>query len=81
MRFVTYRHEGRERVGAVAGDRVCDLQAAYAACLADDPRGAELAALRIPTELTSFIAGLEPSWTAAREAVARPRPRPSGVSQ
>jgi 2-keto-4-pentenoate hydratase/2-oxohepta-3-ene-1,7-dioic acid hydratase in catechol pathway len=71
VRLVTYRHEGRERVGAVESDRVLDLQAAYAESLAatGDPRAEALAALRIPSDMTSFIAGLEPSWQAAEAAL------------
>lgn len=79
MKLATYRLNGRERVGAVVGDRVCDLQAAYAATLTDDPKGAELAALRIPADMTSFIAGLEPSWTAAAEALAHAQAAPDGL--
>ncbi len=75
MRLVTYRHEDRERVGAVEGDRVLDLRAAYADSLAanGDPKAAELAALRIPSDMTSFIAGLEPSWQAAEAALGAAR--------
>jgi 2-keto-4-pentenoate hydratase/2-oxohepta-3-ene-1,7-dioic acid hydratase in catechol pathway len=73
VRLVTYEQAGRERVGAVEGDRVCDLQQAYASSLAGDPRAAELAAVRIPADMTSFIAGLEPSWEAADQALAYAR--------
>lgn len=75
MRLVTYRAGGIDRVGAVDGDRVCDLQAAYASLLAasGDPRAAELAALRIPADMTAFIGGLDPSWKAAEDALAHAR--------
>jgi 2-keto-4-pentenoate hydratase/2-oxohepta-3-ene-1,7-dioic acid hydratase in catechol pathway len=76
VRLVTYRYEGRERVGAVHEDRVCDLQAAYAASLAGDPKAAALAALRIPADMTAFIAGLEPSWDAAEQGLVHALERP-----
>ena len=73
MRLVTFTSGGRSAVGAVAGERVVDLQRAYAAYLAEvegDPRAAEIAAVRIPAEMTRFIAGLERSWQAAEVALA-----------
>lgn len=71
MRLVTYRHGSQSRIGAVDGDTVVDLQAAYALLLADegDPKAAEIAEVRIPTEMTAFIGGLEPSWEAAEQAL------------
>lgn len=73
MRYVTYSVDGGEpRVGAVEGDAIVDLQTAYARALerTGEPRAAELAALRIPSDMTRFIGGLEPSWAAAEEALA-----------
>ena len=60
------------RLGAVDGDMVVDLQAAYAGYLADvegDPRAAAIAAVRIPADMTAFVAGLERSWQAAEQAL------------
>jgi len=51
---------------------VIDLQATYARFLAEveeDPRATEIARVRIPGDMTGFIGGLEPSWSAARQAV------------
>jgi 2-keto-4-pentenoate hydratase/2-oxohepta-3-ene-1,7-dioic acid hydratase in catechol pathway len=73
MRLVTFQHGSRRALGAVAGDAVVDLQAAYAAHLTEvegDPNAAEIAAVRIPAAMTAFVAGLEPSWLAAEQALA-----------
>jgi len=73
MKLVTFQQGHRRSVGAVDGEMVVDLQAAYAAYLADiegDPRAAKIAAVRIPPDMASFIAGLEPSWEAAEQALA-----------
>lgn len=72
MRLVTFQHASRRAVGAVEGERVIDLQTTYARFLAEvegDPRAGEIARVRIPDDMTGFIAGLEPSWRAARQAV------------
>jgi 2-keto-4-pentenoate hydratase/2-oxohepta-3-ene-1,7-dioic acid hydratase in catechol pathway len=72
MRLVTYSTGGSAaRIGAVDGESIVDLQSAYARSLerAGDPCAAELAALRIPADMTRFIGGLEPSWAAAEEAL------------
>ena len=72
MKLVTFQHGSRRALGAVEGDAVVDLQAAYAAYLAEsegDPRGAEIAAVRIPPDLAAFVAGLERSWHAAEQAL------------
>lgn len=73
MRLVTFTNGARRAVGVVHGSSVVDLQVAYARYLAEeegDPRGAEIAAVRIPADMTAFIAGLEPSWRAAAQALA-----------
>jgi acylpyruvate hydrolase len=72
MKLVTFQHDHRRAIGAVEGDTVVDLQAAYAAYLTEiegDPRAAEIAAVRIPSDMAAFIAGLEPSWRAAEQAL------------
>ena len=73
MRLVTYEHGSRRAIGAVNDGSVIDLQSAYARYLADvedDPRAAEIAAVRIPPDMAGFVAGLEPSWRAAEQALA-----------
>jgi 2-keto-4-pentenoate hydratase/2-oxohepta-3-ene-1,7-dioic acid hydratase in catechol pathway len=71
MKLVTFQHGPRRALGAVEGEAVVDLQAAYAAYLAEvegDPRAAEIAAVRIPPDMAAFVAGLERSWHAAEQA-------------
>jgi 2-keto-4-pentenoate hydratase/2-oxohepta-3-ene-1,7-dioic acid hydratase in catechol pathway len=82
MRLVTFTSGARTAVGAVDGSRVVDLQAAYARHLAEvegDPRAEAIAAVRIPTEMIEFIAGLEPSWRAASEGFAFAGAAPNGA--
>jgi 2-keto-4-pentenoate hydratase/2-oxohepta-3-ene-1,7-dioic acid hydratase in catechol pathway len=72
MKLVTFQHGPRRALGAVEGGAVVDLQAAYAAYLAEiegDPRAAEIAAVRIPPDMAAFVAGLERSWLAAEHAL------------
>lgn len=73
MKLVTYSTDGgRARVGAVEGDAVVDLQKALAQVVATedgDPRATEVAELRIPSDMTAFIGGLEPSRRAADRAL------------
>jgi 2-keto-4-pentenoate hydratase/2-oxohepta-3-ene-1,7-dioic acid hydratase in catechol pathway len=78
MRLVTFQHGSRRALGAVAGDAVVDLQAAYAMHLTEvegDPNAAEIASVRIPATMTALVAGLEPSWLAAEQALAFGAPR------
>jgi 2-keto-4-pentenoate hydratase/2-oxohepta-3-ene-1,7-dioic acid hydratase in catechol pathway len=73
MRLVTFENGQVHRVGAVEGSSVVDLAAAYARYLHEadgDPRAKEIAATRIPPDMRTFIAGLEPSWQAAEQALA-----------
>ena len=74
MRLVTFEHGSRRALGAVVGGDVVDLQAAYAASLGNDANAAEVAEARIPSTMTAFIAGFEPSWQAAEQAVAHGAP-------
>jgi 2-keto-4-pentenoate hydratase/2-oxohepta-3-ene-1,7-dioic acid hydratase in catechol pathway len=72
MRLVTFASPTGPALGAVDGARVVDLQAAYAAYLAEvegDPQAAAIAEVRIPSSMTAFIAGLEPSRRAAERAL------------
>jgi acylpyruvate hydrolase len=74
LRLVTFQAGPRRAaVGAVEGETVVDLQDAYALYLAEvegDPRAREIAALRIPADMTEFIGGLDASWRAAEQAAA-----------
>jgi 2-keto-4-pentenoate hydratase/2-oxohepta-3-ene-1,7-dioic acid hydratase in catechol pathway len=77
MKLVTFQLGHRRALGAVVGEAVVDLQAAYAAYLAEvegDPRAAEIAAVRIPSDMAAFIGGLERSWQAAERAVEQGAP-------
>lgn len=67
---MTFEVGARRALGAVDGERVIDLERAYAEFLEHegDPRGAEVAAEAIPGDMAAFIAGLDPSWQAARRA-------------
>jgi len=69
VKLVTFQLGDRQALGAVAGEEVVDLQAAYAASAGDDA-----AAERIPSTMTALIAGLEPSWQAAEQALAHGTP-------
>ncbi len=76
MRFVTYRHAGLDRVGAVDDGRVLDLQTAYARYLDEveqDPQAAQIAAVRIPQDMVGLIAGQGASRKAAEQALAHAR--------
>jgi 2-keto-4-pentenoate hydratase/2-oxohepta-3-ene-1,7-dioic acid hydratase in catechol pathway len=73
MKLVTFEADQRRALGAVEGEAVVDLQAAYALYLAEvegDPQAPEVAAVRIPGDMTAFIAGLDASLRAAKQAVA-----------
>jgi 2-keto-4-pentenoate hydratase/2-oxohepta-3-ene-1,7-dioic acid hydratase in catechol pathway len=77
MKLVTFQHGPRRALGAVEGEVVVDLQAAYAGYLAEvegDSRAAEIAAVRIPSDMAAFVAGLERSWHAAEQALAHGGP-------
>jgi 2-keto-4-pentenoate hydratase/2-oxohepta-3-ene-1,7-dioic acid hydratase in catechol pathway len=77
MKLVTFEHGGKQALGAVDGEQVVDLQAAYAGYLEEvegDPQARAIAAVRIPGSMTAFIAGLEPALRAAGQALAHGRP-------
>lgn len=71
VKLVTFQAGPLRAVGAVDGSRVIDLQRAYALRLEGegDVRGTEIAAVRIPNDMSRFVAGLEPSWRAAEQAL------------
>jgi 2-keto-4-pentenoate hydratase/2-oxohepta-3-ene-1,7-dioic acid hydratase in catechol pathway len=72
MRLISYRHEGRERVGARDNGAVVDLTAAYAALLAErgtaDPQAAAAAVL--PCDMVALLEQGDEGLAAAREALA-----------
>jgi 2-keto-4-pentenoate hydratase/2-oxohepta-3-ene-1,7-dioic acid hydratase in catechol pathway len=73
VRLVTFEHDSRRAIGALRDEMVVDLRTAYARHLLEverDPRAQQLAAVRIPASMVDFIAGLEPSWRAAEQALA-----------
>jgi len=62
-----------ERIGALLGERVVDLNLAYADYLARverDPRAYDLATSRIPPHMIEFFIGGEPSKKAAKRGLA-----------
>ena len=71
MKLVTFDLCGRDRIGAVVGERVVDLNAAFTAALVEageaDP--AVTADRILPPEMLSFLRGGEESMAAARRAV------------
>src|SRR5919108_4408506 len=72
MRLVSFEIDSGQAIGALRDEAVIDLRAAYARYLTEvegDPRSAELAAVRIPASMLDFIAGLEPAWRAAAQAL------------
>lgn len=71
MRLVTFLRLGEARLGAVVGEQVIDLNAAYLSMLesAQTPRARELAAAVLPSDMLGFLAGGEQSLAAAREVL------------
>ncbi|TSJ63969.1 fumarylacetoacetate hydrolase family protein [Starkeya sp. 3C] len=72
MKLASFRHRGHEKVGAVQGDIVVDLAAAYEAMLAGEglSGSAEIARAVIPADMVRFIELGEISIAAARRALA-----------
>jgi 2-keto-4-pentenoate hydratase/2-oxohepta-3-ene-1,7-dioic acid hydratase in catechol pathway len=72
MRLISYRREGRDRLGARANGAVVDLNAAYAGLLAQrgaaDPQAE--AATTVPTDMVAFLERGDEALAAAREAAA-----------
>jgi len=66
MHLVTYSVKGNRRLGALVGDHVVDLRAAYAAARGADPR---FAAALFPRDMAAFLSGGELALEAAREAL------------
>src|SRR5918911_1926398 len=77
MKLVTFSVAGplgaQRRLGALAGERIVDLTAAYATYLArhtDEPTPRELAQLRTPPDLIGWLRGQHKAREAAEQAVA-----------
>ncbi|GAB7386993.1 hypothetical protein BSNK01_08290 [Bacillaceae bacterium] len=72
MKLVTFVFNGLERVGALAADRVIDLNAGCAALLAEkgEPSPYLLAQALVPPEMNSFLQRGEDALNRAREVVA-----------
>ncbi|MER8421055.1 fumarylacetoacetate hydrolase family protein [Mesorhizobium sp. M1329] len=90
MKLVTYAVStslGRaERLGAVHGDAVVDLQLAYGACLLDNDTvdifaADRMAAAVVPTDMTAFLEGGSVSMAAARQALEWAVRAPSDTTQ
>jgi 2-keto-4-pentenoate hydratase/2-oxohepta-3-ene-1,7-dioic acid hydratase in catechol pathway len=82
VRLVTFRSRGAQALGAVEGSDVFDLGLAFARYLVEvegDPRAEAIARVRIPADMTAFIAGFEPSWRAAEQALEWAREAPEDV--
>jgi len=67
MKLVTFDLCGRDRIGAVLGDRVVDLNAAYTACLAaaGTAAPASVADAILPPDMLRFLRGGEEARSAA----------------
>lgn len=80
LRLVTYSHQGETRIGAIADDRVIDLNRAYEALLIEqgDPRPKAMALAMVPPDMVGLLEGQERSMTAARDAVAFAGKQPVG---
>jgi 2-keto-4-pentenoate hydratase/2-oxohepta-3-ene-1,7-dioic acid hydratase in catechol pathway len=77
MKLVTFSVAGplgaQRRLGALAGERIVDLTAAYATYLArhtDEPTPRELAQLRTPPDLIGWLRGQHKAREAAEQALA-----------
>ena len=77
MKLVTFSVAGplgaQRRLGALAGERIVDLTAAYATYLArhtDEPTPRELARLRTPPDLIGWLRGQHKAREAAEQALA-----------
>ena len=70
MKLVTFDLSGRDRIGAVLGDRVIDLNAAYTACLAaaGAAEPAKAADAVLPPDMLGFLRGGEEARSAAAAA-------------
>ncbi len=72
MRLATVRFGGQERLVAVVGEHVVDVNRAYARLLASrgEVRAESLAAAFAPAEIVGFLAAGDQALAAANEALA-----------
>ncbi|MBM7714294.1 acylpyruvate hydrolase [Bacillus thermophilus] len=71
MKLVTFTHNGFTRIGAVEGEQVIDLNAAFQAKLQAEGkiRAEKIAEAYIPTDMEGFLQGGEESLAFAKESV------------
>ena len=75
MKLVTFAHHGTQRVGLLEGERIIDVNRAYAALLAQrgDLRPGAMADALVPAEMIGILEGGEHTLAAIREALAYAR--------
>lgn len=79
MKLATFTYDGRQRIGAVQGDEIVDLQRAYARYLREvkhDGAAEKVAAALIPNDMRRFLERYTHSWEAARQALAHAEEAP-----
>jgi acylpyruvate hydrolase len=71
MRLVTFAHRGSQRVGLLEGERVIDVNRAYAASLGQrgDGRASALAEALVPADMIGILEAGDRALAAIREAV------------
>lgn len=72
MKFVSFKFNGRTKIGVVEGYRVFDVQAAYALFLKEiegDQQADKIAEVIIPDDMLSFLRAGERSLQAARQGM------------
>jgi acylpyruvate hydrolase len=70
MKLVTFAHRGVQRVGLLEGERIIDVNRAYAALLGQrgDSRAAAMADALVPADMIGILEAGERALTAMREA-------------
>ncbi|MFQ5915050.1 MAG: fumarylacetoacetate hydrolase family protein [Nitrospinota bacterium] len=72
MKIAAFEFDGEWKLGAVEGHCVADLERSYALYLHEirgDAQALDVARVRIPRDLLTFLRGGEPSWEAARQGL------------
>ncbi len=72
MKIAAFEYDGEWKLGAVEGGRVADLERAYALYLHEvrgDAQALDVARVRIPRDLLTFLRGGERSMEAARQGL------------
>jgi acylpyruvate hydrolase len=83
MKLVTFAHRGVQRVGLLEGERVIDLNRAYAALLGQrgDPRAGGMADAVVPADMIGILESGERALAAIREAAGFVREAHSSADQ